>query len=46
MIGLYFISVGVAYVVSKPELERLAKLEAELAAEAEREAKEQPAEED
>ena len=35
MIGLYFISVGVAYVVSKPELERMAKLEAELAAEAE-----------
>lgn len=37
MIGLYFISVAVAYVVSKPERERLAKLEAELAAEAEEE---------
>jgi sec-independent protein translocase protein TatC len=31
MIGLYLISIGVAYVVSKPELERIAKLEAELA---------------
>lgn len=35
MIALYFISVGVAYVVSKPERERLAKLDAELAKEAE-----------
>jgi sec-independent protein translocase protein TatC len=35
MIGLYFISIGVAYVVSKPELERIAKLDAELAAEEE-----------
>jgi len=35
MICLYFISVGVAYFVSKPERERLAKLEAELAQEPE-----------
>jgi sec-independent protein translocase protein TatC len=35
MIALYFISVGVAYFVSKPERERLAKLDAELAQEAE-----------
>ena len=35
MIALYFISVGVAYFVSKPERERLAKLDAELAKEAE-----------
>lgn len=31
MIGLYFASIGLAYLVSKPELERVAKLEAELA---------------
>jgi sec-independent protein translocase protein TatC len=40
MIALYFISVGVAYVVSKPERERLAKLEAELAQEAEQDEEE------
>jgi sec-independent protein translocase protein TatC len=40
MIGLYFVSVGVAYVVSKPERERLARLEAELAADAAAEAEE------
>jgi sec-independent protein translocase protein TatC len=38
MIGLYFISVGVAYIVSKPERERMAKLEAELARDAAEEA--------
>lgn len=32
MIGLFFISIGVAYMVGKPERERLAQLEAELAA--------------
>jgi len=32
MVVLYFISVGVAYVVSKPQVEALARLEAELAA--------------
>ena len=32
MIGLFWASVGVAYVVSKDERERVAKLEAELAA--------------
>jgi hypothetical protein len=42
MVFLYFASVGVAYFVSKPELERIAKLEAELANEAEQEAKEDP----
>ncbi len=31
MIGLFFASIGVAYIVSKPEVERMAKLEAELA---------------
>ena len=40
MVGLYFISVGVAYFVSKPERERMAKLEAELAKDAEDEAEE------
>lgn len=31
MIALFFISIGIAYVVSKPEIERLEKLERELA---------------
>lgn len=34
MIALFFASIGVAYIVSKPELERIERLEAELAAEA------------
>ena len=31
MIGLFFASIGVAYIVGKPERERMEKLEAELA---------------
>jgi len=33
MTGLFFISIGIAYIVSKPERERLARLETELATE-------------